>query len=77
MPKLEKLTDEMIAKLPEYRNKGIAAGLSTERVDRQSAIVYGKKLMTFLKREHVATVVLPGPIAAWARSTGAMLLACK
>ena len=71
---INRLTDEQVARFPEFVDKWLAIGLSTERIDRDSANAYAQKLMKFLKRDHVSTIVLDGPIHAF---VGAMMLSSQ
>ena len=65
MSKIEKLTAEQEAKLPAYRDKWLAIGLSTERVDRDAATEAVKLMYTRAGLELPANIrFVNGPFEA-------------
>ena len=65
MKKIAELTAEQESLLVVYRDRGIAEGLCTDRIDEDFARGYASRLMKALKRDHVATVCLGGPVETW------------
>ena len=63
---IDKLTQVQENKLKEYRDKYIARGLSTNRIDREMCITDMKKLYEkVLMRPSPSVVILDNPFFCW------------
>ena len=62
--KIEKLTKEQTDKLAEYAKKGVEWGLSCEPIDETAARDFGRRIMQWLKRDYLATIIVDSPYAA-------------
>lgn len=67
MSKIEKLTPEQEAKIPQYVEMGCQIGFSTTPMNHDKAQEYAKKLYHFLKRPNTNPQVIfaDGPLHAW------------
>jgi hypothetical protein len=62
---IDKLTKAQEAQLSVYRDRGIAAGLCCDPIDRAKAFDYAKRLQKYLKRPGGPVIIIPGPLHAW------------
>jgi len=65
--KIEELTPEQEAKIPEYVKMGLEMGLSTKPINKTKAKSYVKKLYKFMGKENKnpQVIFVKGPMEAW------------
>lgn len=62
--KITTLTEEQEALLTEYANMGETLEFCSDPIDETAARSYGERLMKWLRRDYLATIISDGPIAA-------------
>lgn len=62
--KITTLTEEQSGLLSEYADAGEVLEFSSDPIDEAAAKEYGERLMKWLGRDYLATIICDGPIAA-------------